>query len=109
MARQKLTRKAIDLALAGDTTALRLCLDRILPPCKSRPIVIALPDVTGAADVTAALSTIIAAMGAGALSPDEAATVCSVIELQRRAIETAELETRLRAIEEKLGTDEEGA
>ena len=26
-----LTRKAIELALAGDATALRLCLDRILP------------------------------------------------------------------------------
>jgi hypothetical protein len=27
-----LTQKAIDLALGGDMAALRLCLDRILPP-----------------------------------------------------------------------------
>jgi hypothetical protein len=29
---EKLTRKAIDLGLAGDMAALRLCVDRIIPP-----------------------------------------------------------------------------
>jgi hypothetical protein len=38
-----LTRKAIELALAGDTTALRLCLERLAPPAKSRRISIDLP------------------------------------------------------------------
>src|SRR5450631_2561963 len=33
-----LTQKAIDLALAGDMAALRICMDRILPPRKDRPI-----------------------------------------------------------------------
>src|SRR4029078_4556702 len=32
-----LTRKAIDLALAGDLLALRICMDRILPVRKHRP------------------------------------------------------------------------
>jgi hypothetical protein len=27
-----LTRKAVELALAGDVTALRLCLERLVPP-----------------------------------------------------------------------------
>jgi Family of unknown function (DUF5681) len=40
---EALTRKAIDLALAGDTTALRLCLERILPPRKSRKVALELP------------------------------------------------------------------
>jgi Family of unknown function (DUF5681) len=31
-----LTRKAIELGLAGDTTALRLCLERLVPPRKDR-------------------------------------------------------------------------
>jgi hypothetical protein len=30
-----LTRKTIDLALAGHPTAMRLCRERILPPCAS--------------------------------------------------------------------------
>jgi hypothetical protein len=35
---EALTRKAMQLALAGDITALRLCLDRIRPPRKDRPL-----------------------------------------------------------------------
>ena len=36
--RETLTRKAIDMALAGDTTALRLCLERLAPPRKDAPV-----------------------------------------------------------------------
>ena len=42
---EKLTRKAIDLALAGDMVALRLCLDRTIPPRRDRPVLFALPAV----------------------------------------------------------------
>ena len=38
-----LTQKGIDLALAGDMAALRLCLDRILPLRKGRPVTFVLP------------------------------------------------------------------
>ena len=40
---EALTRKAIELALAGDATALRLCMDRILPALRERPVVVELP------------------------------------------------------------------
>ena len=35
---EALTRKAVELALAGDPVALRLCIERILPPCRERPV-----------------------------------------------------------------------
>jgi hypothetical protein len=35
---EALTRKAVELALAGDTVALRLCLERLLPPRRSRRV-----------------------------------------------------------------------
>ena len=38
-----LTRKAIERAKDGDSVALRLCLERILPPRKDRPVSFALP------------------------------------------------------------------
>ena len=41
-----LTRKAIQLGLKGDPFALRLCLERLLPPRKERRIELALPKVT---------------------------------------------------------------
>ena len=40
-----LTQKAIDLALTGDLAALRLCLDRILPPRKDSPVAFDLPEM----------------------------------------------------------------
>ena len=34
---EALTQKAVDIALAGDTVALKLCIDRIFSPRKHRP------------------------------------------------------------------------
>jgi hypothetical protein len=40
---EALTRKAIELAMAGDPTALRLCLERLVPPRKGRAVAFDLP------------------------------------------------------------------
>jgi hypothetical protein len=50
---EALTRKAVELALAGDPTALRLCIERILPPCRERAVRFELPPIENAADVSA--------------------------------------------------------
>jgi hypothetical protein len=100
-------RKVIEAAMAGDMTAARLILDRIAPPRRGRPVALSLPGVIKASDVPAALAAVVAAMGSGELTPDEAAAVSAVVEVQRRAIETAEHEARLRALEERVGTDEQ--
>jgi hypothetical protein len=42
---ETLTRKAIELAKAGDLAALRVCLDRIAPPRKDRPVLFELPAI----------------------------------------------------------------
>jgi hypothetical protein len=42
-----LTRKAVEMALGGDTTALRLCLERLVPPRKDKAIAITLPKLVG--------------------------------------------------------------
>jgi hypothetical protein len=96
---EALTQKAIDAALAGDMTALRLCLDRIAPPRKGRPVDLKLPKVETAADAVKALATVIDAIGQGDLTPDEGQTIANVIEVKRKTIETAELEARITALE----------
>jgi hypothetical protein len=45
---EALTRRAVELALGGDPTAMRLCLERILPPCRERTIKFALPPIESA-------------------------------------------------------------
>jgi hypothetical protein len=76
---EKLTRTAIKLALGGDTIALRLCLERIAPVRRGRPAALSLPDVKSPKGVTDALAAVVAAMGDGTITTDEASAICAVI------------------------------
>jgi len=90
-------------AKGGDMTAARLVLERILPARKGCPVVVALPDVQTATDVPSAFGAIVAAVARGDLTPEEAAAIGAVLEAQRRAIETADHEQRLSALEAERG------
>jgi len=94
-----LTQKAIDLALAGDMAALRLCLDRILPPRKDRPVTFALPDIKSAQDAAAVVSAVLTAVASGELTPSDAAEIGKLIDSYVKAFETAELAERLERLE----------
>lgn len=99
---EEITRKAIELAKAGDSTAMRLVMERVYPVRKGRPITLSLPATETAADVNAAMSAVVAQMAAGEITPDEAGAVVAVIEAKRKAIETDEIDRRLREVETKL-------
>ena len=43
-----LTHRTVELAVVGDPTAMRLCLERILPPCRERMVKFALPPIESA-------------------------------------------------------------
>ena len=96
---EALARKAIDMALEGDTTALRLCLERIAPPRKDAPVQFDLPEFSNASEAATAASAILKAVSDGSLSPLEGATVMGLVENYRRVLETTELENRITALE----------
>src|ERR1700676_844218 len=98
---ERLTRKAIDLALAGDVTALRICLDRILPPRRERPGHFKLPVLRSPADAAAALAAITAAVAAAEITAGEAAELAKLVEAFVKAIEASGLDHGLRGVEEK--------
>jgi hypothetical protein len=100
---EALTRKAVDLALAGDVTALRLCLDRILPPRRDRSISFALPPITTSGDIVQASAAVANAVAEGALTPMEAASLSQLLTGVAKAIEVSEFEIRLAALEAKQG------
>ncbi|QND57876.1 DUF5681 domain-containing protein [Mesorhizobium huakuii] len=97
-----ITMKAIELAKAGDTVALRLCLDRIAPPRKGMPVRFGLPIMSNSGDVRAAAMAILKAVADGNLSPEEGGAIVPVIEAARRAIETDDLSRRLEALERDI-------
>lgn len=97
---EALTRKAVDLALAGDLTALRLCLERIVPPRKDSPVKVKLPILESAADIPAVTRALLDAVAKGQLTPSEAQAVAGLVEVHRKALETEELERRIAALEQ---------
>ena len=85
---EALTRKAVELALAGDATALRLCIERILPPCRERAVKFALPPIESASDVSAAMNAVTSALARGTITPGEAERIARVVETFARALDT---------------------
>ena len=94
-----LTRKAVELAMAGDTTALKICLDRIAPARRDSPVQFDMPEMKSAADAAAAVGAILDNVASGHLSPDEARSIAPLIETFRKTLETEELERRITALE----------
>lgn len=96
---ETLTRKAIELAMEGDTVALRLCLERIIPARRDRPVKFNIPKIANGSAVAAAMHNVLAAVAAGEMTPSEAQSVAAVVEGWRRAREVGEMEDRLSALE----------
>lgn len=96
---EKLSRKAVELALDGNTMALRLCLDRIAPLRRGSAIRLDIGPVKTLADLGEAQSAILSAMAAGDLTVEEAADAGRVIEAVGSAYERRELEGRIAALE----------
>ncbi len=86
---EKLTRKAVDLALDGDVGALRLCLERILPRRQDAPVVLAVDveRIRTPADAAAVAAAALEAVAAGELTPREGLAVARVAETCRRTLD----------------------
>jgi hypothetical protein len=97
---EALTRKAIELAKGGDTTALKMCLDRIAPARKDAPVTLDLPVLTGPETALAGVARAIEAAAAGEITPSEAGALVSLLDSYRKAYEVQEFEKRLVALEE---------
>jgi len=96
-----LTRRAIELALAGDTVALRLCLERIAPPRREAPVSVEIPEIQSAGDLPKAIAALLQAAGRGDLTPGEAGRLAALVDVAGRALESHDIELRLRMLEEQ--------
>jgi len=103
---EALTRRAIELALEGDTTALKLCLERILPQRRSRRVIFDLPPIDRIEDLGKAIGSVLQEATSGQLFLDEAAALIGMMEFQRKALETIDLEQRLQALEAETEEDD---
>jgi Family of unknown function (DUF5681) len=101
---ETLTRKCVDLALKGDTVALKLCLDRVLPVRRRNPTPIKLPPIEGLPGVVEALGVLVGAVATGTLDIDAGGALAGLIDAKRKALETIDLEARIAALEAQGGS-----
>jgi hypothetical protein len=95
---EAIVRKTVEKAKEGDSIALRLCLERIVPPRRDRPISFALPTITTAADAMKATGALIAAV-ASEVTPSEAAELSKLIEGYLKSLEITDLADRITKLE----------
>ncbi len=94
-----LVNKVVEMALAGNVAALRLCLDRLVPTRKNEPVACDMVPLEKAADAVAAIAGIAAAAAAGDVTADEAAKLAKVIGLYVNSLEARDFEDRLARLE----------
>ena len=95
----ELVEKAKSLALEGDGTMMRLCLERLVPPVKTRDEPVEIPGLKEATTLKEKGDAIIAALADGHIGPSEAAALMGMVGAQARVIEVDDIERRLAALE----------
>jgi len=99
-AADSLVQRAIAMALDGSVPALRLCIERLFPPCKDRTVQIDLPQTKTARDRSAALSAVIDAIADGQLTPAEGESMANILATDKELATAGDVEYRLERLEE---------
>jgi hypothetical protein len=99
---ERMLRKLIADADDGDRVSTRLVLNRIWSAPKGRAIALELPEIRAPRDLLAAHSAIASGLGDGTLTPQDAASLSSVLETHRRAFELVSQEARVEELETEV-------
>lgn len=94
---EKLIKKVVSLALNGDTTALRICIDRLTPPIRAKDTPVSIGKLEGT--LAGQGRVVLDALSSGRITPDEAGGLMQVISAQARIVEVDEIEKRVAALE----------
>jgi hypothetical protein len=103
---ERITGNLIRSALEGKAWAIQTCMRRAAPPARSRTVVVDLPSTDTPSGILAAGARLIEATAQGEIAPDEADRLSALLDKQRLALETVELERRIAALEAQLWAGE---
>ncbi len=95
---EALVRKVIELAKGGDLQALKVCLDRLIPPMKAQSALIQV-EIPKTANLIDTADALLRAAAGGELSPDIASQLISAVGTIARVTEIEDLKQRLSALE----------
>src|SRR5713226_3735162 len=97
-----ITRKCMAMALDGDRSAMRLCMERIIPAGQDARIRMNLPLTSKFQDLGQAAERVTQAIGRGHITPAEGGKMMNTLESCSRIFEKVQMEGRLEKLEEKM-------
>jgi hypothetical protein len=100
---EAIVRKCVIQAMKGDPTALRLCMERLMPVLRNPYVKLQLPLTKTAQDVGEASERLVRELAAGRITPTEGEKVINVLMQRLRMLESVELEKRIETLEEQAG------
>lgn len=100
--KEELFKTLIHWANIGDMSAMRIVMDRIMPPVRELPMKVTIPKITGPDDCTVAQAAVLNAVAAGEMLPGEGQVLSGLIDAQRKAYETSALAKELQDIRAEL-------
>jgi hypothetical protein len=92
---EALVSKCVVSALQGDSTAMRLCMERLLPPLKNHPVQLPLPAVLNAVGVGKAMEQLVASVAQGQITPDDAEKLAKVLEIRAARLRAEDAERQI--------------
>lgn len=95
-------RKLVEEALNGNLQAIKLVLDRVLPPKKDREIELRLPKLKNVNDAVKAASAIVNAVSSSEITPSEGEILSKTVDAFVKAIHVYDLEKRIIELETKV-------
>ena len=97
---EAIIRKLVEKALDGDSSAMRLALERMLPPKRHRATTIDFEgEINTPTEAARASGAVLSACAKGEISSEEATQIIGVIATHVKLTESAELATRIAALE----------
>jgi Family of unknown function (DUF5681) len=96
---EKLTRCAIDQALTGDSVALKMCLDRLIPIRKDHPIGVALPKIATLQDLPGFTASLLGAVSDGLIGCSEAEKLSKIASIHKEVLVAVGFEQRIIDLE----------
>ena len=94
--------KVITMAKMGDDVAMRLCVERMMPPRRERPVPLPLPRIETDADARQASADVIEALAEGEVTPKEAEQLLRAIAGAAVIQQSNEVAARLSRMEQRL-------
>lgn len=99
---ENICRRLIQEAISGNMQAIKMILDRILPPKRDLPVAIDLPKLENSSDALEAMASITMAISNGKISVSEGESLSRIVDIYVKAIEVHDCEMRINRIENKV-------